>query len=84
MHGRRTGDMAEYSCDEGYELEGDQTREYMNNSQWSCQISPGNEYMYIFIGYCLIEVHVHTSYIRSRKERKPRQMEHTAHRPDKT
>ena len=48
VNGCRTGDRAEYSCDEGYELVGDQTRECMSNSQWSgqtpsCQISPGNE-----------------------------------------
>ena len=46
--GHRTGDTAEYSCDGGYELVGDQTRKCMSNSQWSgqtpsCQISPGNE-----------------------------------------
>ena len=66
--GYRTGDTAQYSCDGGFELVGNQTRECMSNSQWSgqipsCQLSPGNEYMYIYIGYCLMEVHVHSTFV---------------------
>ena len=36
-NGRRTGDTAEYSCNVGYELVGDQTSVCMSNSQWSGQ-----------------------------------------------
>ena len=48
VNGVTTGDTAVYSCEDGYELVGDQTRTCMSNSQWSgqtlsCQISPGNE-----------------------------------------
>ena len=48
LSGRGDGDTAEYSCNEGYVLVGDQTRTCMSNSQWSgaaptCQSNPGNE-----------------------------------------
>ncbi|CAI8033447.1 CUB and sushi domain-containing protein 1, partial [Geodia barretti] len=35
VSGFATGDMAVYSCDEGYELDGDSTRECLFNSSWS-------------------------------------------------
>ena len=60
VNGRRTGDTAEYSCNVGYELVGDQTRMCMSNSQWSgqtpsCQISSGNE-LHAYIHVYLLEV----------------------------
>ena len=48
VNGFTTGDTAVYSCDEGYELVGEQTRTCMSNSQWSgaaptCLSNPGKE-----------------------------------------
>ena len=39
VSGFGTGDMAVYSCDEGYELDGDSTRECSFDSSWSGEAS---------------------------------------------
>ena len=48
VNGRRTGDTAVYSCEAGFELNGDMIRTCMSNSEWSgeapsCMSNPGNE-----------------------------------------
>ena len=52
VNGRRTGDKAVYSCEDGFELVGDVMRTCMSNSQWSgespvCQSNPGNELYFV-------------------------------------
>ena len=52
MNGSRMGDSAVYSCDDEFELVGDEMRTCMRYSEWSgeapvCWINPGNELVII-------------------------------------